>query len=84
MISPETTQTFLVDFIKSAKEDPSAMLKMLAELYREEPNFCAFMTVFHSNMPITDPAAAALTSVMAYNKMRKAQSDADDLKTQMG
>jgi len=83
MITAETTQAFFGDAEES--KDPNYLLKQMAELAEDEPQFLAFLTVVFANVnTINNPVTAACMAVTMYLKMRASQDEADKLSGEMG
>ena len=80
MISSDTTQSFLAEFETLCNEDPSHMLRMLANFCKQEPNFSAFLIMLHGKPLMTDPVSIGLLSAVLYYRMRESQNVADQLR----
>ena len=84
MISSETVNTFLEEFGRTSKRDPSACLKLIANFCEEEPQFTAFTNILLGNEMFKDPVTAALLALTCYKKMAGQQREADELNRGLG
>lgn len=82
MITQETADTFLAEFAKDP--DATAGMRLVADFVKSEPHLVAFMTLYFQAVKFECPLAGTLNALTFYERMRKAQEQADDLKGQMG
>ena len=84
MISMETAASCLAEYTKLSSKDSTYVLRMVAEVYSEEPHFSAFvMSIFNSSSKI-EPHLAVILCHSLYRMMKRAQDHSEKLKGEIG